>query len=122
MSPSSSNANANAMPTHTDQRFVQLEQRLCKGEERMDKYDQILAQIVRTQDRHDLMLSTFIDEMKALKEKDIDISEMVKNHESDIHKLTDHWTTAIGIGKWILGILVSIGLLFLGSYISHIVK
>lgn len=88
----------------------------------MDKYDQILAEIVRNQDRHDLMLSTFITEMKELKEKDIDLSDIARAHETDIQEHSQYWSTMTSSAKWVLGLLVSIGLLFLGSYISHVLK
>jgi hypothetical protein len=103
-----------------DARVTVIEQRLERSEERLEKYDQIILEIRRSQDRHDLMLSTFIDEMKVLKASEVDISKLLQTHEDQITEQHRNWRLLLTILKWVVGVLLSIGLLFLGSYLSHL--
>jgi len=101
--------------TNTDHRLTQMELR-------MDKYDQILAGILRSQDRYDLMLDTFMKEMKELKARDIDLSSLIHTHERAIDEHSQHWKTTMTVAKWIVGVLSSLTLLFLGTLLNHLVK
>jgi len=100
-------------PTAADARFERIEKR-------QDQYDQSIADVKRSQDRLDVIFTTFIDEMKELKAKDVDISLLLQNHEKDIEKQKTYWNQIFGLGRWAIGLFVAIGLLFLGTLITHI--
>lgn len=112
--PSSSRMTSTMTMTYDpEHRFSQIEMR-------MEKYDQLLAEIQRSQDRHDLMLQTFIEEMKELKLHDIDLSKIAQGHDINLMQNNHRWTIFGNITKWVLGVALSIFLLFMGTLITHL--
>ena len=101
-------------------RLTILEQGLDNATKRMEKYDQILSGMQRSQDKYDILLQNFADEMKVLHSQEVDLSKLIAHHDTSIVKIETRWHRTLGVTKWIGGTSVSVGLVYLGVYLAHI--
>lgn len=110
------------IPITTTNRLILLEQALESTNKRMEKYDLILTGMQRSQDKYDLLLQNFCDEMKALHTADVNLSTLIVVHDTTLKKEESRWHMMMIIARWAGGLVVSIGLVFLGVYISHLFR
>lgn len=94
--------------------------RLDRIEKQQDQQKVIIDDMRRSQDRMDVVFNTFIDEMKLLKQKDIDLSILVEQHDKEIIKQSGYFSQVFSIGRWVLALIVAIFLLYLGTILPHL--
>ncbi len=117
-----------------NQRLSTVEQRQQLADDRMNKYDQFIgelrtntAEIRDSTIKSDALYSHFVEEMKELKAKDVDIGTLLvamrdrmNDQDKVVEKQAGHWSTFFVIGKWVIGFFGSVFLVFLGSIMSHL--